>query len=357
VKKMRKQLICGIVSMLLVFLLVAALAPTTMADVRSQAGFSLDKQTYPNPTAAYKVGDPISYKIIAENNGFFNCEVDIWDVLPDGDIVYLENDSYFTVNETKTYWVNRTVEADWVDGDKIRNYAWAVGLDENPTLPDEIEMYMVKTSPIMENEPPSFKFTFDGIGCLEVEFNGSASFDPDGSIVNHTWDYGDGATEGPTAGPPTVVSHTYATCGWKTVKLSGYDNHSFYNETVKAIYVACPPKAIAGKDPGCFEEGGSIITFDGSQSYAESPNTIVNWSWTFSDGVKGSNDWSSTTSRAVNSTVTATLTVRDSLGCEDSASVRVPPCTQVPLLTTLGLIVLIGVLSAVLLVSKYRKVH
>jgi uncharacterized repeat protein (TIGR01451 family) len=150
----------------------------------------------------------------------------------------------------------------------------------------------------------------------------------------------------------------------------GYDHISNYartdglNENSEPItdnrgkfsrIVECATAVIA--NPGCFEEEGSYITFDGSQSYADPPNTIVNWSWTFSDGVHGSSDWSSTTSRDVNSAVTATLTVVDSMGCADSASVKVPPCTEVPLLTTLGVIALIGALSAVLLVSRYRKVH
>jgi uncharacterized repeat protein (TIGR01451 family) len=126
--------------------------------------------------------------------------------------------------------------------------------------------------------------------------------------------------------------------------------------TKTSTILTCPT-AKAFANPSCFESGGSMITFDGSQSYAVSPLTIVNWSWSFSDGVKGSSDYSSVTSRVVDSTVTATLTVLDSAGCKDSASVSVEKCTDVPLLTPLGLIALIGALSAVLLVSKYRKVH
>jgi len=42
-----------------------------------------------------------------------------------------------------------------------------------------------------ENQPPVANFTFTAYG-LKVEFNGSISFDPDGSIENYTWYFDDG---------------------------------------------------------------------------------------------------------------------------------------------------------------------
>jgi hypothetical protein len=277
---MLKQLIFGMISMLLVFLLVAAIAPTTTADVKAASNFQTAKETRNaantsvDPTMVYQVGDTAIYQVTYTNTDpVYNCTLDLFDILPDGTTHTFGNDVFFLYgNDTKTYYYSyiikpgdvRVAGLDGVSYDHIANYA--------------------RTDGTNENEEP----------------------------INDT-----------------------------RGKFSRI--------------LACATAVIA--DPGCYEEGGSIITFDGSQSYADPPNTIVNWSWTFNDGVKGSSDWSPTTSRAVNSTVTATLTVRDSMGCVDSASVSIPPCTQVPLLTTLGLITLIGVLSAVLLVSKYRKVH
>jgi len=277
---MRKQLIFGMVSLLLVSLLVAAIAPTTTADRAATSEFNTAKETMNaantsvDPTMVYQVGDTAIYRVTYTNSDpNLNCTLDLYDVLPDGTTHYFDTDVFFLKNGTeRVYYYEYTIKpgdvrpagTDGVSYNHITNYAHTDGFNEN------------------EEPITDFRGKFSRI-------------------------------------------------------------------------LKCATAVIA--DPGCFEEGGSIITFDGSQSYADPPNTIVNWSWTFNDGVKGSSDWSPTTSRAVNSTVTATLTVRDSMGCEDSASVRVPPCTQVPLLTPLGLIGLIGVLSAVLLVSKYRKVH
>ncbi|MGC9444665.1 MAG: cohesin domain-containing protein [Candidatus Methanospirareceae archaeon] len=145
--------VCGLmVVLILIAPIFVAISPSTTADdLRSQGGgLSLDKQTYPDSRTSYHVGDPISYVITLRHASVFDFVLDIWDVLPDGTIIYLDNDSYFTAGQSKTYWVNTTVGADWVDPDmKIRNRVYAQGYDENPTQPDKIETFMTKTSSII----------------------------------------------------------------------------------------------------------------------------------------------------------------------------------------------------------------
>ena len=70
----------------------------------------------------------------------------------------------------------------------------------------------------LANEAPTALFTSTVAGRV-VSVVGSGSGDPDGSIVTYTWAFGDGATAtGATA------SHTYATAGTRTVKLTVTDN-------------------------------------------------------------------------------------------------------------------------------------
>ncbi len=52
-----------------------------------------------------------------------------------------------------------------------------------------------------------------GVGELRL-FDGSSSFDPDGTIVSYAWDFGDGST---ATGP--IVSHSYAQIGTYTAVL------------------------------------------------------------------------------------------------------------------------------------------
>ncbi len=54
---------------------------------------------------------------------------------------------------------------------------------------------------------------------IPVSFDGSASYDPDGSIVSYLWNFGDGSTTGGVS-----ASHTYATAGIYTATLLVTDN-------------------------------------------------------------------------------------------------------------------------------------
>jgi hypothetical protein len=74
------------------------------------------------------------------------------------------------------------------------------------------------TFTVPANAPPSAGFTF---ACtrLTCNFNGSASSDPDGSIVSYAWDFGDGSS-----GSGATASRTYAAPGTYTATLTVTDN-------------------------------------------------------------------------------------------------------------------------------------
>lgn len=52
-----------------------------------------------------------------------------------------------------------------------------------------------------------------------VQLNGAASFDPDGAIINYTWNFGDG-----TSGAGATANHQYSTGGMYSVSLTVTDN-------------------------------------------------------------------------------------------------------------------------------------
>jgi PKD repeat protein len=58
---------------------------------------------------------------------------------------------------------------------------------------------------------------WEGTASVEMTFDGSASFDPDGTIVSWEWTFGDGAT-----GSGSTVTHTYAAPGsyWVTLTVT-----------------------------------------------------------------------------------------------------------------------------------------
>jgi len=354
------------VSALLLFIVVAALAPMATADVQAQ-GILTQGKSGPTSVPA-QVGYLVNFSISVQNPIQPNPGAGAWtgrvyEVPPGADPNDRDNKvgwveltaAAITLAEGSpavTYYYNYALTAADVAAGNITNNMAAIGKHDDGTWSNGTGQHNVTLEP---HVPPHFNISLYGYGCLAVQFV-CTSYDPDGHVVNHTWDFGDGTTQGPISGGASSPIHTYATCGWKTVKVSGYDNQSLYNETVKAVYVACPPKAYASADPRCFEEGGTVITFTGSAT--TDPNvsglTITTWSWSFSDCGTATGQ---VVSRVVTEPITATLTVKDSNGCTDTATVSVGPCTQAPLLSPIGLIALLGALSAVLILGIRRKVR
>ena len=88
------------------------------------------------------------------------------------------------------------------------------------------------------NQPPTASFTFSCTG-LTCNFNGSASNDPDGSIVSYAWNFGDGTT-----GSGVSPSKTYSSSGTRTVTLTVTDNGNATGSTSQSVTVTAPPAAI-----------------------------------------------------------------------------------------------------------------
>lgn len=88
--------------------------------------------------------------------------------------------------------------------------------------------------PPQVNQPPVANFTFTTSG-LTARFNASYSSDPDGSIVNYAWNFGDG-----TSGSGITTSRTYANGGTYTVTLTVTDNAGATNAVSKDVQVSAP---------------------------------------------------------------------------------------------------------------------
>jgi hypothetical protein len=69
-------------------------------------------------------------------------------------------------------------------------------------------------------------------GTIIVQFNGSASYDPDGIIVSWMWDFGDGTT-----GYGEIVEHRYSQQGTYVVTLTVTDNHGCINTDTMIVII------------------------------------------------------------------------------------------------------------------------
>ena len=96
----------------------------------------------------------------------------------------------------------------------------------------------------VENEPPVAILLVDpqsGDAPLEVLFDGSGSYDVDGTIVFRLLDFGDGEYDS-TSGP--IVSHTYFEPGNYTATLTVVDNEGLTDDDSEIIIVGIPPRPV-----------------------------------------------------------------------------------------------------------------
>ena len=83
---------------------------------------------------------------------------------------------------------------------------------------------------------------YSGRPGTAISFNGSGSRDPDGSIASYRWDWGDGTSAGSGATP----SHTYASSGTFTVRLTVTDNAGATGAATTTASIQAPSTTGAG---------------------------------------------------------------------------------------------------------------
>ncbi|MHC4158417.1 MAG: right-handed parallel beta-helix repeat-containing protein, partial [Planctomycetota bacterium] len=130
-----------------------------------------------------------------------------------------------------------------------------------------------------------------------VELDGSASYDPDGTIVKYEWDFtNDGTYDFNETKPPGdgKYNHTYSSCGTYTVKLRVTDNDNYTDtdtctvtvvpikvptdySTIQAAITACPTGGIVEVAQGRYYEN---INFDSNEitltsSDPNDPNVVA----------------------------------------------------------------------------------
>jgi PKD repeat protein len=97
------------------------------------------------------------------------------------------------------------------------------------------EIYWSGPLPLSENTPPVADFSFTPATAIfpaDISFDASASRDPDGTLTQYSWSFGDGGT-----GTGKTVTHNYKTYGTFTVKLTVTDNRGATASLTKSIEI------------------------------------------------------------------------------------------------------------------------
>ncbi len=164
---------------------------------------------------------------------------------------------------------------------------------------------------------------YSGTVGVAVSFSSSGSTDPDGTIANYAWSFGDGGTS--TLANPT---HAYASAGTYTPSLTVTDNQGATGTDQASVTISsgggggnlAPTAQAGGPYSGTT---GNAISFTSSGSL-DPDGTIAGYLWDFGDGTTSTQANPSRSYTAAGS-FTATLTVTDNLGATgtDQASVTV----------------------------------
>lgn len=179
-----------------------------------------------------------------------------------------------------------------------------------PEAPNNIPVARVLTNP----SPAT------GEAPLAVSFDGSASTIDD-APGTYAWSFGDGATAtGATA------NHTYTTAGTYTAKLTVTDadgDTDTVTVQVKANAPAVPQLIARIKTTPANAKGDAplAVTFDASTSTIEAG--AAGYVWDFGDGSTSVTGVSANHTYTTPGNYTATLTVTDTTGATDTASVTV----------------------------------
>ena len=120
-----------------------------------------------------------------------------------------------------------------------------------------------------------------GLPPLQVIFDASASYDPDGSLSSYDWDFGDG-----TWGSGKIINHTFNKRGTFPVTLKVTDNSMRTAFAIKEIVVFSKPTALF-TTLSLSDKTSWILGFDASASY-DPVGAIVAYKWFFGDGTSGS---------------------------------------------------------------------
>lgn len=215
----------------------------------------IDVDKYDNLHAVYGIGSNIYYNT-ANNKGVWGKEVRISN----------DNETHFPSISADDYGYVHIV---WCTGDE--------GYD------GDVKYTKKKAGDTPNLDSPVAIFTYspeNGVPPLEVTFDASGSYDPDGAIVSYTWNFGDGEI-----GSGIKPTHIFTQKGIYTITLTVMDNDGLSGTNQSSVLVTEPPVAAFTLNP-TIGVAPVIVQFDASESY-DPDGYIETYEWSFGDGQTG----------------------------------------------------------------------
>ena len=181
--------------------------------------------------------------------------------------------------------------------------------NDNYTDTDHVSVIVRGLPPVADAGPDQTVREYD-----LVTFNGSGSYDPDGWIVNWTWDFGDFSQ----SGYGEIVKHTYISIGTYTVTLWVRDNHDLTDNDTATVKVERQYEhPVADPDGPYSGTKNQPVILTGNGSY-DPDGVIVDLEWRFGDGSPSKHGWWVSHTYTSGGIFTINLTVTDNQSLTDS---------------------------------------
>ncbi len=174
----------------------------------------------------------------------------------------------------------------------------------------DTEPHTVVSQPL-PNQAPTAAFTSSclNLGC---SFDSGGSNDPDGTIVNWSWDFGDGATSGARS-----PSHNYGQAGTYQVVLTVRDDDGATGTVSHSVTVNGPPPPPNKAPQADFEVSCANLTCTFTDKSKDDDGSVVSWHWDFGDG-QSADIQNPSHSYSAPGSYNVTLTISDDDGAPDS---------------------------------------
>jgi PKD repeat protein len=188
------------------------------------------------------------------------------------------------------------------------------------TVTDDLGVSDAITQSVVVDQPNAaftVPSTFAAPGSA-VPFNASGSTDPEGTITDYSWDFGD---QSPTihTGTTATTSHPYATRGTYHVTLT-ITNDSGQTDVIEHdVRVDTAPTA-SFTPSASVTTPGSQLSFAATGSTAMTGGSITSYSWDFGDSSQPGSGTTATHTYASPGVYTVSLTVTDDLGIPNTTT-------------------------------------
>ncbi|KQU67656.1 hypothetical protein ASC58_14135 [Phycicoccus sp. Root101] len=169
---------------------------------------------------------------------------------------------------------------------------------------------------VAANVAPTASFT-DREVFLALSVDGTASSDPDGSVLSYAWNWGDGTG----GGTGSSATHSYSTAGTYPVTLTVTDDQGGTATITRSVTVQAAPNQ-APVAALTHTENGLTTSVSGTGS-TDADGSLMTYSWSWGDGTIAGTGSTATHTYATTGAYTVTLTVTDDGGATGATTATV----------------------------------